>query len=904
MTASFEDADLLREFAVESTEHLAGIEHQILAMENAGEDADGTIVNDVFRAVHSIKGAAGFFGLQAIKSLSHSLENVLNLLREKQVEPSGPLTDSMLRAADKLRDLVGDIEGSNDVCVKDLVAELDELAAAAERPQATGGDKASDVIAVETAKSDVPNQPTSKPTASASSMTEKSDSPEAVGPQSSAAPAGNNSSTARDGAVKSSKESNIRVSVELLDQLMNLAGELVLSRNQFLQQINASPVEGLESVAARISQVTSEMQDAIMQTRMQPIGSVFNRFTRVVRDLSQQLGKKCALHIEGHEVEVDKTIIEAIADPLTHLIRNSVDHGVESPDERERNGKPETGQVHLRAAHLSGQVAIEVKDDGAGINVERLKQKALDKGLITPEIANNISDRDAYRLIFHPGFSTAETVSDVSGRGVGMDVVRSNIERLGGVVDIESQPGKGTSLQITLPLTLAIIPSLIVRNGNSRFAIPQVNILELVRVRPDDFKKRLGVIKGNEVLRLRGKLLPLIRLDKLLRQGNAHTTESDAPARECDSRLNILVVESGQQQFGIAVESLQDSEEIVVKPLSSLLKKCTCLSGATILGDGEIALILDISGIAAMSELNPLQEEASHENEGGTSHLDELQTVLLFANAPEDRFAVPMPRIARIERVDTNRIESIGGRKLIQYRGNTLPLIALEECIQADPPNLPSTVFVIVFAFSGREIGLIAPTLEDIHDVDLALDTSTAAESGVAGILPINGHTTRLLDIQELANAAIPLPSRQHEDDWEPARSESEELPFRILFAEDSSFFRKQVSTVLVGAGYEIVAFPDGLKAWEGLHELERPVDLVLTDVEMPHMTGLELCRNIKQSERFAHLPVITLTSRAGDADIEAGMASGVDDYQVKMDQERLLTSIRKFASARDQVAV
>ncbi|TWU58737.1 Chemotaxis protein CheA [Rubripirellula tenax] len=949
----FEDPEIIQEFVVESAEHLADIENQLLTIEEAGANIDIDLVNTVFRGVHSIKGAAGFLALTTINKLAHSLENVLNLMRERALVPTTATVDVMLRSADQLRTLLENVSESNSVDVGDFIVDLDAVAAGTygEEQEVTEDDEIEDVElnaddslaaaealiaameasgttciqsmptpAKKTKKPAAKRTSTKKPAAKKAAVSKPAPkkaparksaakaapvaSSLAAGPPAVAEPAPEIASpsavpaTIPDpkpvqelaAATKVNAESNIRVSVESLDRLMNLAGELVLGRNQLLQTIATGETSGLEAVANKINQVTCEMQDAIMQTRMQPIGNVFTRFTRVVRDLSAKLGKQCQLDIQGKEVEVDKTIVEAIADPLTHLVRNAVDHGLEMPAVRQAKGKPSQGNLRLRAFHQSGKVCIEISDDGAGINVDVIKSKAVEKGLISQDQATSMSDRDAYRLIFMPGFSTAEKLSDVSGRGVGMDVVRTNIERLGGTVEVSSKLGAGTKIEVTLPLTLAIIPSLIVRASEDRFAIPQANIVELVRVRGTEVANRIGRVKDAEVLRLRGSLLPLVRLGDVLVVKNATNLES---SKISDGAINIIVVETGQLRYGIIVDGLFDSEEIVVKPLGHHLKNCRSLSGATILGDGRVALILDISGISQHAELGTSNDvaacaaaaDAESENVAG-----DTQRLLLFDNSPGEQFAVPMGLVSRIERIKLSQTIRVGEQMLLQYPASTLPLLCLEDHIESKPRNEQDRLFVVVFETNGREVGLVAPILHDVRSVTAVVDDTTLREPGVIGSLVIDGTATRLLDMFELVLTAHP--------DWCQPKKEAagaEALVTRILLAEDSKFFRNQVKKHLVANGYEITEADDGQEAWEKLSADPDGFDLVVTDIQMPRMDGFEFCATLKGDSRTAHVPVIALTSLAGDEDVRRGQECGVDDYQVKMDREKLLAAVERL---------
>ena len=610
---------IVAEFLAESREHLAQIESQLLAIEAAGADADPELVNQVFREVHSIKGAAGFLGFGTLGQLAHDLENLLNLVRNRQFVPDRAATDVMLRAADALRVMLDDIDHSNEFDISSHVAALQGIIASVSMgsdpamdaessppdapaahegsdqalPEPTAPIGASDAAsgpAVEGVSSFEPVPPTPPESApAASEVADHGVRPPETSPS-------NRRPQEKTTAVAVPAETSIRVSVSVLDSLMNLAGELVLSRNQLLQAVGSTERSGLDSVAARVDQVTSELQEAIMQTRMQAVGTVFNKFPRTVRDLSNQLGKQCELTLEGEDVELDKSVIEAIGDPLTHLVRNAVDHGIESPQVRTAAGKPPVGRIVLRAFHQAGKVNISISDDGAGIDIARLKEKAIGRGLLTPERAAQISDREAVRLIFHPGFSLAKEVTGVSGRGVGMDVVKTNVERLGGTVGIDTRLGEGTTIEVHLPLTLAIIPSLIVRCGGERFAIPQASISELVRVKAQEAASRIERVKNAEVFRLRGSLLPLIRLNAAL--GLTPPAQASTTAAS-----NIIVVEAGHLRYGLVVDGLHDSEEIVVKPLGRHMQSSRCLAGATILGDGKIALILDITGIASQVRL-------------------------------------------------------------------------------------------------------------------------------------------------------------------------------------------------------------------------------------------------------------------------------------------------------------
>ncbi len=891
--SNLDDKQIIADFVIESRERLADVENQILAIETGGAESDPELVNEVFRAVHSIKGAAGFLGFTTLSQLAHHLESVLNQVRNRKLVLDAGSTDVLLRGADTLRRMLDDVQQSNELDVTDQIDLLQQIVSGLLEegaPPATEGASSTPATVRQAPADPLPSEEPSGEAAPATPAESPPSPPGArdVRPGGGATEA--RSATGRAPESGAQADAHIRVSVAVLDRLMNLAGELVLARNQLLQSLSAADRGQLESVAARVNQVTSELQETIMQTRLQEVGTVFNKFPRVVRDLSNVLQKQCQLTVEGQDVELDKSIIEAISDPLTHLVRNAVDHGIEPPETRVRAGKPPAGTVSLKAFHQAGKVNISISDDGRGIDVARLREKALARGAITAEQARDMSDRDVLNLIFRPGFSTAENVTQVSGRGVGMDVVKTNIERLGGNVFVETQQGAGTTFHVKLPLTLAIVPALIVRSGDRRFAVPQASIGELVRVKAAEAADRIQWIQGAEVLRLRGSLLPLVDLGRVLglRPSPSPAEGSQAATDRGRKVWNIIVVETGQLRYGLIVDGLHDSEEIVVKPLGRHLKDCPCLAGATILGDGGAALILDVPAVAAFCHLEvPEQDEAVRREDAAGGAGRETQTVLLFRNDPAEQFAVPMQWIARLERVRSDQIDSVGGQPVLQYRGQSLPLVNLESHIQARPRPEAAQVHVLVFRVEGRERGLVVHQVMDMLEIGTEVDTRMFREPGVMGSVIVDGKTTRLLDLFELSRAADPQGSAAPQS----AAQDGGEAP-RILLAEDSTFFREQLTRFLEEAGYAVVACPDGLAAWETLVDSEAAFDLVVTDLEMPNLDGLSLAQRIREHQRFAATPIVAVTSLAGEEDQQRGLEAGINEYHVKLDRERLLASI------------
>jgi two-component system chemotaxis sensor kinase CheA len=682
-------------------------------------------------------------------------------------------------------------------------------------------------------------------------------------------------------------ETTIRLNVSLLDSLMTLAGELVLGRNQLNESLSRTDERGIRSGAQRVSLVTSELQEVVTQTRMQPVGGLFAKFTRLVRDLARDLGKEIQIKLEGNEVEIDKTILEGLSDPLTHMVRNSVDHGIEMPADRVATGKPSVGAIVLRASHQAGQVVIEISDDGKGLAVEKIASSSLAKGFVTREQLQAMSDREKMALIFHPGVSTAEKLSDVSGRGVGMDVVKTNLDRLGGKIEIDSTAGKGSRFRIKLPLTLAIIPSLLVSDGGERFAIPQVSVGELIRIRHDQIAQRTDRVGDAIVLNLRDRMVPLVYLSDAL---------GGPRAPEAKRALNVVLVDTGAFEYGLVVEELHDTVEIVVKPLGRHLKGIPDYAGATILGDGRVAVILDVAGLAVRAALTSGASEATRQ-EAGESAEGERHSLLLFQNAPGELCAVPIEQVSRIERVRPEQIEYLGGRRTMQYRGASLPVVTLHDAAAVGELTAEQQWVVVVFESMGRPLGLLAAEPLDMIETTLAIDSVTLRQRGIAGSAVLKNRTLLFLDILDLAATARP--------EWEqqlarpaPTGTAPAELP-TVLVADDSDFFRGQVRRLAEAVGCRVLAAEDGQEAWELLDRNAADVCLVATDVEMPRLDGLALTRQIRADQRFARLPIIALSSLAGEEEIARGMAAGVNEYQVKFNKDELTESIQKAIRQR-----
>jgi two-component system chemotaxis sensor kinase CheA len=688
----------------------------------------------VFRAVHTIKGTCGFLALPKLEKVAHAGENLLCGLRDGRVEWCPEVTGGLLRLIDALRTILGSVErgaGEGGDDYPGLLLELEHLRNLGKPPRVAGQAVVRPVAAAEPvppAAKTVPAAVLDAPTPEAEPLQSSLEEP--------------------PGRVKGG---NVRVDVGLLDKLMNLVGELVLARNQIIQHTASHTDARLLTASQRLNLLTSELQEGVMKARMQPIGNVFGKFSRVVRDLAAICGKQVRLEIEGRETELDRTIIEAIKDPLTHILRNSVDHGIESPEVRRERGKPEAGLVRLRAFHESGQVVIEVSDDGGGIDPVRVARKALERGLITAEQATRLTGRELTRLIFLPGFSTAEKVTNLSGRGVGMDVVKTNIEAIGGTVEVQSRHGEGTTLRVRIPLTLAIIPALIVGTGGERYVIPQVNLLELVRLDSAQARQAIEMIRDTPVYRLRGCLLPLVYLDRAL--GLPPDTG------RAGASSNIVVLQADGRQFGLVVEGVHDTEEIVVKPLGRLLKGLPVYAGAAIMGDGRVALILDVQGLAreVNVDVGAGAAAATGALEGARGRA--TRSFLLCRQGGRSRLAVPIEQVARLEQIPAATVEQADGREVVQYRGKILPLVRLSGVFGGDEggnPDGPLRVVVHAGASGGGGVGFVVDEIVDIV-WDSAEVLRPANGPGLVGSTVIQNHVTDLLDFPGLLRSVDPL---------------------------------------------------------------------------------------------------------------------------------------------------
>jgi len=746
-------ADVVREFLGESRENLDQIDVDLVALESNPED--GGIVARIFRAIHTIKGTCGFLGFTRLEAVSHAGENVLSALRDEEIASTPAMTTVLLAMVDVIRGLLARIEATGEEGPGDFTVLIEQLTALYR-----GGTPA-------LTPDEPPPAAASNPPAAAPEPT-----PVAAPPPPAPAPSPAPAATApgQDAAPTAEPpagETSIRVDVALLDKLMNLVGELVLARNQILQLTGRTGDATVITATQALNLITSELQEGVMKTRMQPIGNIWNKFPRVVRDLARSCDKRVELVMEGESTELDKTLIEAIKDPLTHLVRNSVDHGIELPERRVAAGKSPQGRLLLRAFHEGGQVNIEVTDDGAGLDAERIRDKAIERGMLTADQAARMTEREMFRLIFLPGFSTAPKITNVSGRGVGMDVVRTNIERIGGTIELHGTKGAGTTIKIKIPLTLAIIPALVVASGDARYAIPQASLLELVRLEGEEARTAVEMLYGTPVYRLRGKLLPLVYLGEALGQPPppAEPTDPDDGDPPRDPEVHIVVLRADDRQFGLVVEAVHDTEEIVVKPLGKHLKGIPVFAGATIMGDGKVALILDVLGLAKRSRVIAESQDRARIDRAVVACAvdgDDQQTLLLFRSPDDGRMAIPLSRVARLEEFPRTMIERVGHELLVQYRGEIMPVLELASLVperrtvpRAGASEDAGPVQVVVFSHNGAHIGLIVEQILDIIDDTLA-NPRPPGRPGVLGAVVIAGRVTELLDVEAVLRRAQP----------------------------------------------------------------------------------------------------------------------------------------------------
>jgi two-component system, chemotaxis family, sensor kinase CheA len=859
--------DLLREFVTETNESLDVVDVELVRFER--DPNNGKILNNIFRLVHTIKGTCGFLGLPRLEALAHAAETLMGKFRDG-MPVTGDAVTLVLATIDRVKQILEGLERDQrepDGSDSDLIAELGHMVARLgepARPQQTVGTLVEQVLE----RPLQPGEDSLDDLERAFRETAAEIKPAKTAKIAAPAEAGD------DDNVKTANQS-IRVPVDSLERLMTMVSELVLTRNQLLEIVRRHEESEFKGPLQRLSSVTAELQEGVMKTRMQPIGNAWQKFPRIVRDLATELGKHIDLEMLGAETELDRQVLDLIKDPLTHMVRNSADHGLERTEERRALGKPERGRIRLSAFHEGGHIIIQVSDDGRGLNTARIKAKAIAQGLVSDAEADKLSESQIHKIIFVPGFSTATQITSVSGRGVGLDVVRNNIDQIGGAIDVKSVVGEGVSFTLKIPLTLTIVAALIVEAAGDRFAIPQLSVIELVRARGGG-NHRIERIKDTSVLRLRDKLLPLARLTTLL--------GTDAAGGGKDDDGFIVVLQVGSQSFGVIVDAVFHTEEIVVKPMSTKLRHLAMFSGNTILGDGSVIMIVDPNGVArALGSTVTSQMAAAESAEAKPAVSDTPATSLLVFRAGSAQLkAVPLALITRLEEIDARKIEMTTGRHIVQYRGHLMPLVRMNDDIRVKDEGAQP---LLVFSDGNRSMGLVVDEIVDI--VAERLDIEVASNNGgVLGSAIIKGQATEIIDVGHFLPLAF--------EDWFRRKEQPANRAARsVLLIDDSPFFRNMLTPVLQAAGYQVTAVAAASEALALLQD-GRTFDVAITDVDMPEMDGFQFAEALRADPRTGDLPVIALSSEVSAEAVERGRNVGFHDYVAKFDRQGLIAALKE----------
>ncbi len=882
--------DLLCEFLTEANENISELDVELVKLEQNPNDPE--LLGSIFRLVHTVKGTCGFLGLPRLEKVAHAGENILGKFRDGELLVTPAAVTLILRSIDKIKELLAVLEETE----AEAPGEDTELIAALNN-MADGTDGASVAEAPEPEQASAPESKEVTPEKEGDAVEadefgfvpvradETGKEQEAQAAQAEAlAPEESKKdlAPASENGVKESSVANqsIRVSVDQLENLMVIASELVLTRNQLMQIVRTQKDSPFVSPLQRLNHVTSELQEGVMKTRMQPIGNAWSKLPRIVRDLTLELGKKIDLQMKGADTELDRQVLELIKDPLTHMVRNSADHGIEMPSDRSMAGKSETGVILLNAYHEGGHIIIEISDDGKGLPISKIKEKIIKNGMATEEVVAAMADQQVIQYIFKPGFSTAQQVTAVSGRGVGMDVVRTNIEKIGGTIDMQSIEGKGSRFSIKIPLTLAIVSALIVECAKERFAIPQISVVELVHASAQS-EYKVEHINNTPVLRLRNHLLPLVSLRRTLSLG-------EEPEGGADTAF-IVVVQVGSSSFGIIVDRVFDTEEIVVKPVSPILRNIPMFSGNTILGDGRVVMILDPNGIAAcVGEIQTNKDTELGEQKKSRGPASKKQALLLFRSGDEAPKAVPLSLVARLEEIDLASVEYSEGNPVVQYRGKLMPLVPIQEDRKLEKEG---TQPILVFTEQERSMGLIVDEIIDIIEGNLEVNLS-AHRPGLLGSAIISDKATDIVDAGHYLSKAYQdwFGSHQNEAFGEDALQ-------RVLLVDDSPFFRNLLTPLLTVAGYVVTTAENATEALK-LKEEEMEFDAIVSDIEMPGMNGFEFAAKVREEGgAWGETPFIALSSHATPRDIERGRQAGFTDYVAKFNRDELLSTLQQTLS-------
>jgi len=961
--------DQTTRFVAEAREHLAGMSIPLLSLEKSTDNRD-SLLSQLLRSAHSIKGGAGFSGLRKIEELAHAMETAVEKIRDSQSAPPADVIDALLGAFDRIAAMVDDPEHSNEMEISGLVERL-SLPAPANTPSKV--ELARSPRPAEVQSSEFPITDTIRPapqsdhtqlygvkldwftcerennlppTEVAKRLNQAGTIIEArtelLGPYlhegmptetlwyraiissnlnpksfanqldipsagiiclTQAPPQPKPTVVAEARPIAATAPNSLRISVSLIDQMMALAGELVLVRNQSLRSGVKSDVSS-RRLLRRLDEITNDLQGAALRMRMQPVAALFDRFPRLVRDLARQLNKQIDLRITGAEVELDKTIVELLIDPLTHLVRNCCDHGIESPDIRTRAGKTAAGTINLAATQERGQILITIRDDGRGLDREAIKRKAIEQGIARREELDRMADRQLFDLILRSGFSTASKLTDLSGRGVGMDVVKTNLEQVGGVVEIESEPEHGTLFTLRLPLTLAIVPCLLVTSAGRCYALPQRDVQEIVLLGTGGDRPRIELAHDEEVLRLRGKLVSLVRLCEVLNSRKPstphekmHRVKRLPQNGNAADREYVAIVRVGSQQFGLVLDEVLASEDVVVKPLHAMLRPLSIFAGATILGDGKVSLILSAEGIARQSGvLHPATTEEL--SLPATISETQAQPHLLFRAGEQELLAIPLREVRRVVTFQRDQIERVGKRDMVNVDGAAINILSLDKLLGLSVCPIRDSMFLILPRNNRAPVGILASEIVDTPAINVKLDESAFRADGITGSAIVKNRITIFIDLNRIVQiwqSVQDLPALPHgATDTAPGR--------RVLVVEDTQFFQQLVTKYLNSNGFETVLAANGV---EGLSRMkEGAFDLVVSDIEMPDMDGLTFAREVRQNPAWAALPMIALTTLNTPESRARAMASGFDAYEVKLDRQTLLKTVNALLATHPPTAI
>lgn len=899
--------DLVAEFLSETEEGLAKLDNELIVLESNPHDQQ--VIGSIFRIMHTLKGTCGFLGFGLLESVAHASEDIMNKIRDGALQPTADVLTAIFQAIDAIKEItqaIKDTEAEPENIYQELIASLRAIASGQVMPEPV------EIAAVDAQAPDDDSFLMEDPFAEIArqyeeeqrALRESGKAPEVLSAANvattnvtpaniEAAPTVEtnsavsevpDSSAKKEVKVQSSASNeSIRVRLGLLDKLMQTVSELVLSRNQLMQisRQNYDANSPYNSPLQRLSVITTELQESVMKTRMQPISNIWSNYPRIVRDLANELGKKVKLVMEGEDTELDRHLIELIKDPLTHMLRNSIDHGVEMPDDRLATGKDETGTVTLRALHEGGYVVIQIIDDGKGLNIERIRQKVVEKGIMSEEAANQLSTQQITQYIFHPGFSTAEKVTAVSGRGVGMDVVKTNVEKIGGAIELSSEEGKGTKFSIKIPLTLAIMPVLIVSSGQLSFALPMMNVVEILRVNQDS-EYQVELLNDSPILRIRERILPLISL------GSSLGISDESISELIDSKRFVVVVKAADSTFGLVIDRVFDIEEIVVKSVSSPLKKIAKFSGNTVLGDGSVIMILDPNSFVSELSTNAIDDHARESIESFVEKYRREQRsfsnlLLCDVHENEDMVAIPLEVVSRLEEIHISAIEEVSNQKVVQYRDTLMRIIKLHDDIKPSEEGLHE---VVVFTDGERVLGLIVKEINDIIKHEFDGKNMICSDPRYMSAIVINGKTTQVLDISYFFKQAFIAEIKE--------RKEEEQVTPHVLLVDDSAFFRKFIPPAMTGAGYKVTTVDSVEKAIE-LLEKKGDYQAIVTDINMPGKDGKELGAYCKNNDKLKSIPIIALSAFSADETLKDSANDVFDAYIPKTQHSRLVQALENL---------